>query len=284
VGVAVTRAERRLLPEGRTAVMGIVNVTPDSFSDGGLYASPEAALAHARQLVAEGADVIDVGGESTRPGALPVDAATERARVVPVIEALRAETDLPISVDTTKAEVAAAALAVGADMVNDVSAGRFDDAMLPLVAERDAAIVLMHMRGVPATMQDAPIYGDVVAEVAAFLAARAEAARTAGVAAERIWVDPGIGFGKHREHNLALLAGLERLVALGYPVVVGASRKGFLGSLTGASLDERLAPSLAAAVLAAAAGARALRVHDVAATRAALAIANAVARAGRADG
>jgi len=282
--VAVTRAERRLLPEGRTAVMGIVNVTPDSFSDGGLYASPEVALAHARQLVADGADVIDVGGESTRPGALPVDAATERARVVPVIEALRAETDLPISVDKTKAEVAAAALAVGADMVNDVSAGRFDDAMLPLVAERDAAIVLMHMRVVPATMQDAPIYGDVVAEVAAFLAARAEAARAAGIAAGRIWVDPGIGFGKRREHNLALLAGLERLVALGYPVVVGASRKEFLGSLSGASLDERLAPSLAAAVLAAAAGARALRVHDVAATRTALAIANAVARAGRADG
>jgi dihydropteroate synthase len=264
--------------------MGIVNVSPDSFSDGGLYASPEAALAHARQLVAEGADVIDVGGESTRPGSLPVDIATERGRVVPVIEALRAETDLPISVDTTKAEVAAAALAVGADMVNDVSAGRFDDAMLPLVAERDAAIVLMHMRGVPATMQDAPIYGDVVAEVAAFLATRAEAARAAGVAAGRIWIDPGIGFGKRREHNLALLAGLERLVALGYPVVVGASRKGFLGSLSGASVDERLAPSLAAAVLAAAAGARALRVHDVAATRAALAIADAVACAGRADG
>jgi dihydropteroate synthase len=278
------RAERRLLPEGRTAVMGIVNVTPDSFSDGGLHASPAAALAHARQLVAEGADVIDVGGESTRPGSLPVDAATERARVVPVIEALRAETALPISVDTTKAEVAAAALAVGADMVNDVSAGRFDDAMLPLVADRGAAIVLMHMQGVPATMQEAPTYGDVVAEVAAFLGARAVAAQAAGIAADRIWIDPGIGFGKRREHNLALLAGLERLVALGYPVLVGASRKGFLGSLSGEPLGARLASSLAATVLAAAAGARVVRVHDVAATRSALAIADAVARAGRAHG
>ena len=264
--------------------MGIVNVTPDSFFDGGLHASSAAALAHARQLVAEGADVIDVGGESTRPGSLPVDAATERARVVPVIAALRAETDLPISVDTTKAEVAAAALAVGADMVNDVSAGRFDDAMLSLVAERGAAIVLMHMQGVPATMQDAPTYGDVVAEVAAFLAARAAAARAAGIAAERIWIDPGIGFGKRREHNLALLAGLERLVGLGYPVVVGASRKGFLGSRSGEPVGERLAPSLAAAVLAAAAGDRAVRVHDVAPTRAALAIADPVARTGRLQG
>jgi len=264
--------------------MGIVNVTPDSFSDGGLCASRDAALAHARRLVAEGADVIDVGGESTRPGSLAVDAPTERARVVPVIEALRAETDLPISVDTTKAEVAAAALAVGADMVNDVSAGRFDDAMLPLVAKRGAAIVLMHMQGVPATMQDAPTYGDVVAEVAAFLAARAAAARAAGVAAEHIWIDPGIGFGKRPEHNLALLAGLERLVGLGYPVVVGASRKGFLGTVSGTAVGERLAPSLAAAVMAVAAGARAVRVHDVAPTRAALAVADAVARTGRLQG
>jgi len=180
--------------------------------------------------------------------------------------------------------VMAAALAVGADMVNDVSAGRFDAAMLPLVAERGAAIVLMHMQGVPATMQDAPTYGDVVAEVAAFLAARVDAARAAGVAAERIWVDPGIGFGKRAEHNLALLAGLERVVAVGYPVVVGASRKGFLGTLTGAATDERLAPSLAAAVVAAAGGARMVRVHYVRATRAALALADAVVRAGRAGG
>ncbi|MBI3769030.1 MAG: dihydropteroate synthase [Deltaproteobacteria bacterium] len=282
--MAATRVERRRLPEGRTVVMGILNVTPDSFADGGRYAAPEAALAHARRLIAEGADVIDVGGESTRPGALPIDATLERARVVPVIAALRAETTLPISVDTTKAEVAAAALAVGADMVNDVSAGCFDAGMLPLVAERGAAIVLMHMQGDPATMQDAPTYGDVVGEVAAFLAARAAAAREAGIAAERIWLDPGIGFGKRCEHNLALLAGLERLVDLGYPVVVGASRKGFLGALSGDPVDARLPASLAAAVLAAARGARVVRVHDVGATRSALAVADALARLGRVRG
>jgi dihydropteroate synthase len=283
-GVAATPGARRLLPEGRTAVMGIVNVTPDSFSDGGAYAAPEAALAHARRLIAEGADVIDVGGESTRPGSLPIDAAVERARVVPVVAALRAETTVPISVDTTKAEVAAAALAVGADMVNDVSAGRVDAGMLPLVAERGAAIVLMHMQGVPATMQDAPAYGDVVGEVCEFLAERAAAACAAGVAAGRVWIDPGIGFGKRHEQNLALLAGLERLVELGYPVVLGASRKGFLGALTGASADARLPASLAAAVCAAAHGARVVRVHDVAATRHALAVADAIARSGRLDG
>ncbi len=283
-GMAATRVERWLLPEGRTVVMGILNVTPDSFADGGRYAGPDAALAHARRLIAEGADVIDVGGESTRPGARPVDAALERARVVPVIEALRAETALPISVDSTKAEVAAAALAVGADMVNDVSAGCFDAGMLPLVAERGAAIVLMHMQGDPATMQDAPTYGDVVGEVAAFLAARAAAAREAGIAAERIWLDPGIGFGKRLEHNLALLAGLERFVELGYPVVVGASRKGFLGALTGDPVDARLPASLAAAVLAATRGARVVRVHDVGATRSALAVADALARLGRVRG
>ncbi len=264
--------------------MGIVNVTPDSFSDGGAYAAPEAALAHARRLIAEGADVIDVGGESTRPGSLPIDAAVELARVVPVVAALRAETTVPISVDTTKAEVAAAALAVGADMVNDVSAGRFDAGMLPLVAARGAAIVLMHMQGVPATMQDAPAYGDVVGEVREFLAERAAAACAAGVAAERVWIDPGIGFGKRHEHNLALLAGLERLVDLGYPVVLGASRKGFLGALTGASAHARLPASLAAAVCAAAHGARVVRVHDVAATRHALAVADAITRSGRRDG
>ena len=283
-GVAATRGARRLLPEGRTAVMGILNVTPDSFSDGGSYAATDAALAHARCMIAAGADLIDVGGESTRPGAPAIDAAVERARVLPVIEALRAETALPISIDTSKADVAAAALAVGADMVNDVSAGRFDVGMLPLVAERGAAIVLMHMQGVPATMQDAPVYGDVVGEVGAFLAARAAAARAAGIPAERIWLDPGIGFGKHGAHNLALLAGLERLVALGHPIVVGASRKGFLAALSGDPVAARLPASLAAAVLAAARGARVVRVHDVGATRSALAVGDALARTGRVCG
>jgi len=259
--------------------MGILNVTPDSFADGGRYTTVERAVAHARRLIAEGADLIDVGGESTRPGAEPVAAAEESARVVPVVAALRAETALPISVDTTKAEVAAVSLAAGADMVNDVSGGRFDPAMLPLVAARGAAVVLMHMQGTPATMQQAPAYGDVVAEVAAFLSERAAAARSAGVDSARIWIDPGIGFGKRLEHNLALLVHIERLAALGFPVLVGASRKAFLGELSGDSVDGRLAASLAAAVLAVAHGARAVRVHDVAATRRALAVADAARQA-----
>ena len=280
-GQVAARARRALWPSGHTAVMGIVNVTPDSFYDGGRCQTVDAALAHARRLLAEGADLIDVGGESTRPGARPVPAAEERARVLPVIAAVRAATDLPISIDTTKAEVAAAALAAGADIVNDVSAGRFDAAMLPLVAERGAGIVLMHMHGTPATMQDAPAYDDVVAEVRAFLAERAAAARAAGIAADRIVVDPGIGFGKRLEHNLALLAHLGRLAELGFPVAVGTSRKAFLGTLTGDPPAERLAASIAAAVLAAARGARILRVHDVAATKRALAVAEAIAGARR---
>jgi dihydropteroate synthase len=271
---------RVVLPEGRAAVMGIVNVTPDSFFDGGRTATPDAAMAHARRLIAEGADLLDVGGESTRPGARPVAADEELARVLPVVTALRAETDLPISIDTTKSAVAAAALAAGADIVNDVSAGRLDPAMLPLAARHGAVVVLMHMQGTPATMQEAPAYDDVVAEVAAFLAARARAAEAAGIAAERIWVDPGIGFGKRLEHNLELLAHLERLCALGYPVLVGVSRKSFLAALTGEPVERRLAGSLAAAVSAAARGARIVRVHDVAATRGALAVATAVAAAG----
>jgi dihydropteroate synthase len=275
---------RVVLPADRTAVMGILNVTPDSFADGGLHRGVDAALARARTLIAEGADVIDVGGESTRPGAEPVPAEVEYARVVPVIAALRAETDLPISVDTTKASVAADALAAGADVVNDVSAGRFDPAMLALVATRGAGLVLMHMQGSPATMQEAPAYGDVVTEVATFLGERAAAARAAGVAPADVWVDPGIGFGKRLEHNLALLARLERLVALGFPVVVGASRKGFLGALSGAPVGDRLPASLAAAVLAAAHGARVVRVHDVGATRHALAVADALTHAGRTRG
>ena len=260
--------------------MGIVNVTPDSFYDGGRYGSVEAVLAYARRLIAEGADLIDIGGESTRPGAAPVSAEEESARVLPVVTALRAETDLPISIDTTKAAVAAAALAAGADLVNDVSAARFDPAMLPLAAECRAGIVLMHMQGTPATMQEAPKYGNVVREVAAFLAERAAAARAAGVAAHRILVDPGIGFGKRAEHNLALLAHLDALVALGFPVLVGPSRKAFLGVLTGDPPEGRLAASLAAVVLAVARGACAVRVHDVAEARRALAVVDAVTRAG----
>jgi dihydropteroate synthase len=259
--------------------MGVLNVTPDSFYDGGRHATADAAIAHGRALLAEGADWLDVGGESTRPGATTVSADEECARVLPVLAALRNETERPLSIDTMKAAVAAAALAAGADVVNDVSGGSADPGLLPAAAAAGAAVVLGHIQGTPATMQAAPAYGDVVAEVAAFLRTRAAAAAAAGVAPDAILVDPGIGFGKRPEHNLALLAGLATVVADGRPVVVGVSRKRFLGLLTGAAVEDRLASSLAAAVLAARAGARVVRAHDVAATRQALAVADAIARA-----
>jgi dihydropteroate synthase len=212
--------------------MGIVNVTPDSFSDGGAHLAPEAALAHARRLIAEGAELLDVGGESTRPGAEPVAAEVEIARVVPLIAALRKETAAPLSIDTMKPEVARAAVAAGASIWNDVTALRHAPQSLDVAAELRCEVVLMHMQGEPRSMQQAPHYDDVVAEVCDFLAARAQAAITAGVAPERIWLDPGIGFGKHRiRHNLPLLAGLEKVTALGFPVLLGASRKSFIGAL-----------------------------------------------------
>jgi len=246
--------------------MGIVNVTPDSFFDGGRHATPAAAVSHALQLLAEGATVVDVGGESTRPGATPVPPEVERERVLPVVEGILAERpDALVSIDTRRASVAAAALAAGACLVNDVSAGA-DPAMLGVVAGAGAGIVLMHMRGEPATMQRDTHYVDVVAEVHAFLAARATAAEAAGVARERIFLDPGIGFGKDVGGNLRLLRALEDLAALGYPVVVGASRKSFIGALTGAAAGERLPGSLAALVRAAAIPRAMVRVHDVAAT------------------
>jgi dihydropteroate synthase len=244
--------------------MGVLNVTPDSFSDGGRYLDPELAVAHGLALVAEGADVVDVGGESTRPGAGPVDEAEERRRVVPVIEALAPS--VRVSVDTRSAAVAEAAVAAGATLVNDVSAS-----LWPVAAEVGAGWVAMHMRGEPVTMQEAPRYDDVVAEVGAFLQERAAQARAAGV--EEVWIDPGIGFGKTLEHNLALLRSLDRLVAGGVPVVVGASRKGSLGQLTGgAPVDDRLEASVATAVWAVEQGAAMVRVHDVAPTVRALAL------------
>lgn len=259
--------EARAAGPGRPEIWGILNVTPDSFSDGGRWMSPEAAVEQALRLVQEGADVLDVGGESTRPGAATVPLDEEVRRTAPVIEALRrARVALPISIDTRKAAVARAALDAGADIVNDVSAGRFDAALLPLVAERRAGLVLMHMLGEPATMQRAPAYEDVLAEVAEFLAGRRQAALAAGVLPERLWVDPGIGFGKTLEHNLALLRGLEH-VGRGAPVLLGASRKSFLGALTGRAAPERLLGSLACVARAQAAGTAAVRVHDVAATR-----------------
>jgi len=235
--------------------MGILNVTPDSFSDGGRYHDPEAAVAHGLAMAAEGASVVDVGGESTRPGATPVDAAEERRRVLPVITALAPH--VRVSIDTRHASVAEAAIEAGATLLNDVSASLF-----PVAAAHGVGWVAMHMQGEPATMQDAPRYADVVGEVRAHLVERAERARAAGV--DEVWVDPGIGFGKTVEHNLTLLRRLGELVDAGFPVVVGTSRKGFLGTLTGgAPVDDRLEASLATAVVAAANGAAMVRVHDV---------------------
>jgi dihydropteroate synthase len=258
-----------------TRLMGVVNVTPDSFSDGGLYLDPEAAIAHGRELAAAGAEILDVGGESTRPGAEAVSEEEELRRVVPVIRGLR-ELDCELSVDTSKAPVAAAALDAGAAIVNDVTALRADPGMAALCAERGATVVLMHMLGEPRTMQDDPRYEDVVAEVRAFLAERLEAALAAGIAEERIWLDPGIGFGKTAEHNMELLRRLGELRELGRPLAIGTSRKSFIGRLDGSAAGERLGGTIASSVLAAVEGAAVLRVHDVAEVRQALTVATAI--------
>ena len=263
----------------RTLVMGIVNVTPDSFSDGALFASAEDAVAHAARLVDDGADLVDVGGESTRPGSDPVDADEELRRVVPVIEGLaKARPGTPISVDTHKPEVARVALDAGACVVNDIAGGR-DGRLLEIVSGARAGIVLMHMLGEPKTMQEDPRYDDVVAEVNEFLRERIEAAVFAGIPEERVCIDPGIGFGKNVDHNLALLRAVPTLRMLGAAVMVGASRKRFIGTLTGVEDPAaRLEGSLAVAVLAAAHGADLVRVHDVQATVRALKVADAVVR------
>ncbi len=258
-----------------TQLMGVVNVTPDSFSDGGLYLDPEAAIAHGRELAAEGAKILDVGGESTRPGAEPVGEEEELRRVVPVIRGL-AGAGSRISVDTSKAAVAAAALDAGAEIVNDVTALRGDSGMAALCAERGATVVLMHMLGDPRTMQDDPRYDDVVDEVKAFLAERLEAAVAAGIDEGRVWLDPGIGFGKTADHNLELLRRLGELRELGRPLVVGTSRKSFIGRVDGSPADRRIGGTIASSVLAAAEGAEVLRVHDVAEVRQALAVAAAI--------
>lgn len=255
----------RILDLRRPRVMGILNVTPDSFSDGGAFFDPAIALDHARAMVAAGADLIDVGGESTRPGAAPVCVEDELARVIPVIEALAAELPVPISVDTSKPEVMAAAVRAGAGMINDVGALGAPGA---LEAARDLGVpvCLMHMRGEPRTMQVAPHYGDVVGEVRDFLAQRSAACVAAGISPERLVIDPGFGFGKTLDHNLALLARLGELRDLGLPILVGLSRKSMLGAITGRAVGERLPASLAAALLAVERGASILRVHDVAST------------------
>jgi dihydropteroate synthase len=259
----------------RPLLMGVVNVTPDSFSDGGLYLDADAAVAHGELLAGEGADILDVGGESTRPGAAPVSEEEELRRVVPVVERL-AGVGPRVSIDTTKVVVARAALEAGADIVNDVSAFRFDPELAGLVAEAGVDCCLMHMLGEPRTMQENPRYGDVVAEVKAFLEERLAFAAGEGVPEERVWLDPGIGFGKTAEHNLELLRRLDEIVAIGRPVVVGTSRKSFLGKLTGGRPEgERLPGTIATNVVALERGASVFRVHDVAQVRDALLVAAA---------
>jgi dihydropteroate synthase len=256
-------------------VMGVLNVTPDSFSDGGRFLDLGPALARAREMTGEGARLLDIGGESTRPGAAQVGIAEERARVIPVIEALAGSGGLPVSVDTAKPEIMTAAAAAGAEMINDVRALRLPGA-LEAAAETGCAVCLMHMQGEPGTMQYAPRYQDVVEEVYAFLAGRIEACVRAGIALECISVDPGFGFGKTLAHNLALMKGLGRFAGLGVPLLVGVSRKSMIGAVTGRPVEARVAGGVALAALAIAAGARIIRSHDVAATLDAISMTAAV--------
>jgi dihydropteroate synthase len=251
-----------LLDLARPVVMGVLNVTPDSFSDGGRYFDVPRALDRAGQMAADGAAVIDVGGESTRPGSAPVDEDEELRRVLPVVERLAATLSIPVSIDTRKPAVMRRAIAAGASMVNDVAALRAPGAVAA-VAASGAAVCLVHMQGEPGTMQEAPRYGDVVGEVRSFLRERAAACEAAGIARTRLAVDPGFGFGKALEHNLALLAGLSAIAADGLPVLAGLSRKRMIGALTGRGEGDRLAGSLAAAIVAALNGARIIRAHDV---------------------
>jgi dihydropteroate synthase len=258
----------------RPLIMGIVNVTPDSFSDGGLHATTEAAVAHGLRLIEEGADILDIGGESTRPGSLPVPLDEELKRLLPVLDGLK-HVNVPLSADTQKPEVMREALRAGASMINDVNALAAAGA-LQVVAKSNAAICLMHKQGEPLTMQVKPQYHDVVSEIKAFLGSRVEAALAAGIARERIVIDPGFGFGKTVEHNLALLRNLEQFRELGVPLLVGLSRKSALGKIAGREISERIYSSMAAALIAVMKGAKIVRVHDVGATRDALAVYNAV--------
>jgi dihydropteroate synthase len=260
----------------RTLLMGIINVTPDSFYDGGRRFDPVRAVADGIELVEAGADMIDIGGESTRPGAPPVSAQEELQRILPVVQGLRRTVKVPISIDTYKARVAQAALTEGADIVNDISALRFDPEMAVLLATEKVPVVLMHMQGTPQTMQTEPRYNDVLREVEDFLEARAGFALEAGLERDNIILDPGIGFGKTLEHNLTLLRGLPALAAMGYPLLIGASRKTFIGKILDVKPEERLEGSLAAAVAAVFGGAHIIRVHDVKETWKAVRVANAI--------
>jgi len=271
---AILKLGRYSLTLERPLIMGVVNVTPDSFSDGGRFFGTQQALEHARVLIEEGADILDIGGESSRPGAEPVGLDEELRRVMPVLEQL-AQMPVPVSVDTCKPDVMRRAIAAGAAMVNDINALR-EPGALEAVAQSQAAVCLMHMQGEPRSMQRDPQYEDVVAEVTAFLAQRVEAAQQAGIARERIVIDPGFGFGKSTGHNLELLQGLSTIAGLGQPVLVGLSRKSLFGKITGKPVADRVSASVAAALLAVERGAALVRVHDVAATRDALLVLNAI--------
>lgn len=256
--------------------MGILNVTPDSFSDGGQFFDVDLAVDRALVMALEGADIIDIGGESTRPGAEPLELKQELARVIPVITKLRAMTDVPISIDTYKSEVAEAALESGADMINDISGLRFDPAMAALAAHKNVPVVVMHIQGQPRSMQQNPVYDDLIGEIKSYLAESIRIAESAGIPSEMIVIDPGIGFGKTFEHNFTILNRLSDLLDLGHPILVGASRKSFLGSLSRNDPENRLLESIAAAVIAAMNGASIIRTHDVAATKRALRVCDAV--------
>jgi len=276
--IEVERIIRLAIPPPR--IQGVVNVTPDSFSDGGRFLDPARAIEHGLQLVAEGADLLDVGGESTRPGSEPVSLDEELCRIKPVVEGLARATKVPISIDTTKSQVARAALDAGATIVNDISAGRRDPAILGVAAAHGAGYVAMHMRGEPRTMQAAPQYDDVVTEVVEFLRERCAVALEAGVDRTKLWIDPGIGFGKSLEHNLELLRHLGELRSLGLPILVGVSRKAFIGKITGSTspADQRIGGTAAAVAMAVLSGAEILRVHDVAVMREAALVARAIGR------
>ena len=258
----------RLLPlADRVHIMGVLNVTPDSFSDDGRYVDPDAAVAHALSMVEQGADVLDIGAESSQPGAVPIDEEEERRRLISVVRAVCRRTTVPVSVDTTKASIAQEALDVGAALINDISALRFDARMGDVVAKSGAGLILMHMQGTPQTMQRAAQYTDVVEEVRQFLKARLEAAREAGIQTERILLDPGIGFGKNCQHNVVLLDRLDAFHTLGRPLVIGVSRKAFIGKILGRPVGERLMGTAGAVAVAVMKGARMVRVHDVAPIR-----------------
>ena len=269
---------RQRLALDRPFLMGIVNVTPDSFSDGGQFYDPQRAVAHALRLVEEGADLLDIGAESTRPGARPVDEQEERRRLIPVVSALAKTIAVPISVDTSKSAVARAAIDAGAGMINDVTALRGDRTLVDVVAEAGVGLVLMHMQGTPETMQQAPRYDDVIGEITGFLAERARFAMEHGVARERIVLDPGIGFGKTLDHNLEILANFQAFASLGFPTLVGPSRKGFIGQLTHQSVDARGWGTAAVVALAVGQGANILRVHEVRPMKEVVHVAMAIAR------